>query len=143
MSDRPVVVKPDNQPNIVVTGFVGTSTNGIIELLLYSDTLNADEAFKVTPPDPDRIVLTRTTSSKISLDPIIATQLAAWLRGQVDIYQSNFGVLKVPPGPPRSPTKLMTQLKREEEIEQGDEQKRADEKVSKAAGKGQQIKNEA
>ena len=100
-----------NQPNIVVTGFVGTSTNGIIELLVYSDTLNANEAFKVTPPDPDRIVLTRTTSSKLSMDPVIASQLAAWLKAQVDLYQNNFGVLKIPPGSPRSPTKMMTKIK--------------------------------
>lgn len=76
------------------------------------------------------------------MDPIIASQLAAWLRGQVDIYQNNFGVLKIPPGPPRSPTKLMTQLKREEEIDQNKVQKRKDEKESKAAAKGQDLKKQ-
>jgi hypothetical protein len=115
---------------------MGGMKNAIIELMVYTDTLNPDDAFQVDPPDPNRIFIQRKMSARIILDPIMAGQLAAWLRGQIGIYENLFGVIKLPQGPPRSPTKELTELKSEEDMASSEQDRKMDIKKSEKASKG-------
>lgn len=52
VDSRPVrVITQDTENNILVTGFMGGMKNAIIELMVYTDTLNPDDAFQIDPPD--------------------------------------------------------------------------------------------
>ena len=102
---------------IVVTGFVGSIKNAIIKAVLYNDVLSAEEAFKFEPPDPGKIIIMRTITARLVLDPIMAKQLARWLNGQVQIYERFYGEIRAPQGAEKSPKTEEEEIKQEQQLE--------------------------
>ncbi len=104
------------EQEIVVTGFVGSIKNAIIKLVIYNDILSADDAFKLDPPDPNKITIERNITARLVFDPIMARQLAKWLEEQVRIYENVYGKIKAPEGPNRQPNTEMAEIKEEQRI---------------------------
>lgn len=139
VDSRPVrVITQDTENNILVTGFMGGMKNAIIELMVYTDTLNPDDAFQIDPPDPTRIFIQRKMSARIILDPIMAGQLADWLKGQIALYEDIFGKIKIPQGAPRNPPSELLEMKREENITVDQKQLEKDIEKSIRASRGQE-----
>ncbi len=115
--DRPIIVKKEVGSDILMTGFVGNLRNGIIEVIIYNDSLNVEETLKIEPPDPNKIVIERTLTAKILLDPVMALQFGNWLKGQVQIFENMYGKLNIPEGPQREPATEVAELKKEQAVD--------------------------
>ncbi len=140
VDSRPVRVTSDESgSNILVTGFIGGMKNGIIELIIYTDTLNPDEALRLDPPDPNRIFIQRKMSGRMILDPIIARQMSNWLNGQISIYEKLFGKIYPPEGSQKSPSDQLGELKKEEDMPQTKQEQVKDKQESEKAAKGKPI----
>ena len=91
-----VAKSPSAEADILLTGFFGGIRNGIISLIIYTDVLDVDQAVAVEPPDESQVILRREIKARVIMEPIQAIHLAAWLRGQVDVYEHMHGKIKLP-----------------------------------------------
>ena len=76
--------------------------------MLYSESMNAHKTLTTQPPDPNRIILTRTIECELVIDPLQMKSIHKWLGVQIKQYELLYGTIP-------SPEEIESRAKRSEE----------------------------